>query len=387
MADLYDILNSGILDNYQNKGATLKINKPGIAGSIPNYNLNKIAGGLGKVSKAGGILGTAVPFYKDFAFPVANDMYKAIQGNPDSKILKFFMDMANVNPNQNQVNSPVPKENIQEKLDNGLIPLPELDELGKSDLQKNSVSNNKVSTSKQANIIANQVVNNKLNESPLEGSSARVPSEDDINILNDYINRLQGIREPYVNALENYLNNYYKNLDQARRADLYFYGANLAKGLNPKAGEKFNPLQNQADIINTIKLISDANAGDLNAINELQGNMAVAKEIGLPQQSAFANKNLLTALSYDKKYNTDLEKAKIVDAMRRYGYDTNFLRTLMSQEMKGDTAEKVARIYMGLDGEPGLGLTSQGTAQQQTYNPIAQRQSAEQNYYKQILGH
>ena len=374
MADLYDILNSGILDNYQPKGATLKINKPGIAGSIPNYNLNKTASGLGKVGRAGGVLGTAIPFYKDFAFPVANDMYKAIQGNPDSNILKFFMDMANVNPNSSQVNSPVPKENIQEKMDNGLMPLPELDELGKSDLQKNSVSNNKVSTSKQANTITNQVVNNKSNESPLEGSVSRVLSEDDINILNDYLKQLQDTTQPYIDSLERYKNNYYKNLDQARRADLYFYGANLAKGLNPKAGEKFNPLQNQADIINTIKLIGDAKANQINAINELEGNIALAKEMDLPAKAAFGNKNLLTALSQAKKYATDLEKARIIDAMRRYGYDTSYNRAIDQQLLRNLGNRDVANIYMG-GGTPGVGLQQDGAPiQQQTYSPIAQPQ-------------
>lgn len=367
MADLYDILNSGILNEYQPNKASLKINKPGIAGAVPNYNMNRIMNASGNLMRGAGILSTAVPFYKNIAFPIAQDMYKAILGDTDSKILQKALEMANVN---NQQSTGIESE----QLPGGLTTMPELDRKGESDLTKNSISNNKVSTSKQANAIANQVINNKSNERPLEGSVARVVSEDDINILNDYLKQLQDTTQPYIDSLERYKKNYFKNLDQARRSDLYFYGANLAKGLNPKAGEKFNPLQNQADIINTIKLIGDAKASQINAINELEGNMALVKEMDLPAKAAFGNKNLLTALSQAKKYATDLEKARIIDAMKRYGYDTSYNRAIDQQLLRNLGNRDVANIYMG-GSTPGVGLQSSGApVQQQTYSPIAQPQ-------------
>jgi hypothetical protein len=227
--------------------------------------------------------------------------------------------------------------------------------------------------------LINDTGSNSPNQEVLEG---RVESSNKDNnrlsneSIDKYIELLRDINNPYIEALNRYLYNYPKNLDQARRADLYFNGANLAYGFNPKAGEKFNPLQNQAEIINTLKLIRDAKMGDINAINELQGNMAVADELELPPEAAFANKNLLTALSQEKKYATDLEKAKIVDAMRRFGYNTNFWRALLQQDLKNQGAIDVANIYAG-SYNPGVGLSQGGVpVNQQTYSPLPQQQDA-----------
>ena len=184
-----------------------------------------------------------------------------------------------------------------------------------------------------------------FSESNIVNNEASIQPTEDVDVINNYLSRLRGINRPYIKALESYLNNYNKNLDQARRADLYFYGANLAKGLDPRAGQKFNPLQNQMDIINVIKALQDAKAGDMSSVDELAGNVAIAQQIGLPPQAAFANKNLLSALTSNMKYQTDLEKARIIDAMRRYGYDSAYSRAIMQQLLRNQGSRENALIY------------------------------------------
>lgn len=348
MADLYDILNSGILNNWkpeQNR-AKFGINISSIKSSVPNNDVLKLKNMIKGGARNLGILSTAVPFYKDFAVPVGKDMYNFIQGNPDkSKLLKFAIDMINGGKDSN-ANTPNDLIN-QLQQGNGVVPFEEITppQTDVSDLQKIGAV---VTPSRNRNMSTYTASNKQStanSESNIVNNEASIQPTEDVDVINNYLSRLRGINRPYIKALESYLNNYNKNLDQARRADLYFYGANLAKGLDPRAGQKFNPLQNQMDIINVIKALQDAKAGDMSSVDELAGNVAIAQQIGLPPQAAFANKNLLSALTSNMKYQTDLEKARIIDAMRRYGYDSAYSRAIMQQLLRNQGSRENALIY------------------------------------------
>lgn len=346
MADLYDILNSGILDNWNPNAnrPTFSINKAGISSSIPNNDILKIKKFIKGVGKGTGVVSTAIPFYKDFALPVANDMYNFVKGNPDkSKLLQFAINASGNNSKIKPVNNKVEQRVKDTGVPFDIIEPPQSDvsDIGIGGLppiqQLQNVQNAKQQPASER---PNQQV-------PLEGK-VEIQQPQDVNsgdVINDYIARLQSINQPYIKALESYINNYNKNLDQARRADLYFYGANLAKGLDPRAGQKFNPLQNQMETINAIKALQDARLNDMNSVDELAGNIAVAKASDLPEQAAFANKNLLSALTASRKYETDLEKARIVDAMRKYGYDSAYARAIMQQLIRNQGNKQNALIY------------------------------------------
>lgn len=346
MADLYEILNSGILDNWNPKAnrPTFSINKASISSSIPNNDILKIKKFIKGVGKGTGIVSTAVPFYKDFAFPVANDMYNFVKGNPEkSKLLQFAI---NASGNNGEIKS-INNKSEQRVKDTGVPfdiiepPQSDVSDIGVGELPPIQQLQNIQNTKQQP------VSEQSKQQIPLEGK-VEIQQPQDVNsgdVINDYISRLQGINQPYIRALESYINNYNKNLDQARRADLYFYGANLAKGLDPRAGQKFNPLQNQMETINAIKALQDARLNDMNSVDELAGNIAVAKASDLPEQAAFANKNLLSALTASRKYETDLEKARIVDAMRRYGYDSAYARAIMQQLIRNQGNKQNALIY------------------------------------------
>lgn len=186
----------------------------------------------------------------------------------------------------------------------------------------------------------------------------------DMDFVNDYISQLQSIQQPYIDALKSYVDNYNNMLDKRQRAARFWQGAASLTG-NPnwaKLGEQYNTLSNEANRIAAIKQLQDAQAGDINAINEVMGNLAIAQEMDLPYEAAFANKNLLTALTANRRQLTDLEKAQIMADIRRYGYDSAFARALQVQGMKGQNALDVANIYMG--GGVAPGLNNQGTIQQ-----------------------
>lgn len=383
------------LDNLSpyKQNATIKINKPGITSSVPNYKTEKLIGNISKTGKAIGkgssILGSVVPFYKDLAFPVAYDLYQGfIMGNPDkSNVLNAALNLAGIDRYGNKIvshntakdtngNTGVPSKSLQEGLED-------------VDPSKMGYDMSDIPLPKTNGVVAGQQDTlNVQQQQPLEGNVTLDGGEE----IESIIRMAKDRNAPYIKALEQYLANYPKLLEQSARNNLYFYGANLAKGLNPKAGEKFDQVKNYGDMVALIKEIQNAKNADTDYNNELIGNMEVARNLdGLSPLAAFANKNLLTAYSMRER---DAVKQAIANAQIKakiYGIDerTALMREL--QNMKGTTAENVARIYMGLtDGIPAVGLTPAGQAQstsvapvqypQRTTNPLGDR-------FKQSVGH
>ena len=100
--------------------------------------------------------------------------------------------------------------------------------------------------------------------------------------------------------------------------------------------------------------MQDAQAGDINAINEVMGNLAAVQEMGMTPETAFANKNILTMMAAkdreENKYRIALEN----NLMKKYGIDRNYARALAVQSMRGQNALDVANVYMGGGVAPGL---------------------------------
>lgn len=194
--------------------------------------------------------------------------------------------------------------------------------------------------------------------------------------INDYIEQLKEINRPYVDALQSYLDNYNNMLRERQRASRYWQGAAALTGDQnwARLGEQYNPLTNEVNRLSAIKQLQDAKAGDINAINEVMGNMALAKEMDLPYETAFANKNLLTALTANRRMLTDWEKAQLAAELKRYGIDVGYNRALDVQNLRNLGSKDVALINAMAYGNPMLygnqigglpapGLTPQGTAQ------------------------
>ena len=351
MVDLYNFLNSGALKgwNPQQNRATFNINTSGIQNSIPNNEELKMLKSLKNFGKGAGIVTTAVPFYKDFAFPVANDMYNFIQGNPEkSKLLKFAIDMINGGKSSSTSKSNDLMNQLQQ--DNGAVPFEEITppQTDVSDLQNIQTNKlpiqNRQSLSNNTSIQAQQPdFNNVLN------GGVTVNSENIEEILNKYIQQLQDKNGPYIKALEEYIKKYPKLLAQSGRNDLYFYGANLAKGLDPRAGQKFDQVKNYADMVNTVKALQDAKYENIDEINKLRGNMEVMNELGLPAESALADKNVLNAYlladRYNKGYLNKYDIAQLNNATKLQLGDLRYNQALAQQLLKNQGGATNAMLY------------------------------------------
>lgn len=308
-----------------------------------------------------------------------------LEDMPMGDIAKTIAMAINRNKGTNKVESKSSNSNINKggNVPPGTTPYDPIEEgYDLTDIPKPGVSNNQVA---KANAIVKQV-----NESTQQ-SAQPTTTDDKEEILNQYMAMLEDRNAPYIKALNSYLANYPKLLEQSGRNDLYFYGANLAKGLNPKAGEKFNQVKNYGDMVALIKEMQDARNAGIDYANEVAGNMDVAQTLGLSPQAAYANKNLLSAYSMGERDKVRQAIANANYLTRMYGIDSRAALQLTLQQMRNENAANVARIYMGLtDGMPAVGLTPTGQAQstsvapvqypQQTTNPLGDR-------FKQSVGH
>ena len=220
---------------------------------------------------------------------------------------------------------------------------------------------NQPTTQQQALALAQQLSGN----TPVVNHQDTDTQRANIQAINDYVSKLQEINQPYINSLQKYMDNYNDMLDQRQRAARFWQGAASLTG-NPawaNIGRQYDVLTNEANKVAIIKQIQDAQAGDLNAINEIMGNLAMAEEMGLPPEAAFANKNLLTMMAARDREANRYQIALENNLMKKYGIDRNYARALTVQAMRNQNALDVASMYTGAysnDGGVAPGLNRQG---------------------------
>jgi hypothetical protein len=185
--------------------------------------------------------------------------------------------------------------------------------------------------------------------------------------INDYVSKLQEINQPYLDALKGYLDNYDNLYNQNQLASRRLRDISAITG-DPiwyQSSKDYNPMLAEANKVELQKKVQEAQAGDLNAINEIMGNLAMAQEMGLPPEAAFANKNLLTMMAARDREANRYQIALENNLMKKYGIDRNYARALTVQAMRGQNALDVASMYTGAYGNGGgvvPGLNRQGTA-------------------------
>ena len=257
-----------------------------------------------------------------------------------------------------------------------------------TDIPKPGVSSNQVA---KANAIADAVKQSSGIQQPIQVQQQTQQPTANEEVIKQYMALLQERNAPYIKALEQYLVNYPKLLGQSGRNDLYFYGANLAKGLNPKAGDKFNQVKNYGDMVALVKEIQDAKNDGVDYSNEVAGNMDVAQTLGLSPQAAYANKNLLSAYSMGERDKVRQAIANANYLTRMYGIDSRAALQLTLQQMRNENALNVARTYMGLtDGVPAVGITQTGQPQSTSVAPVQYPQQTTNTLgdrFKQSVGH
>lgn len=232
--------------------------------------------------------------------------------------------------------------------------------------------------------------------------SAQQPTVDnkqvDINsILQAYQAQQQELNKPYIDALQNYINNYGDYMKGSRNAQRFY---TALAGLSGNQGYKdlakqYDPNEMELNRIKLVKALQEAKAGNVGNINEIIGNMAIAQEMGLSPEAALANKNLLNAFTTqqkaqyglqgrmygaDRSYNARIYEANLDNATKKAIANGRIDLALQLQQMKGNVSRTNALInaasfgatpedvqamldYFRGGASPAKGLTKQGTAQ------------------------
>ena len=138
-----------------------------------------------------------------------------------------------------------------------------------------------------------------------------------------------GANQPYLEALQNYLNNYDDIMNQSRRQQRYWAGAAGFTGNNAyrDLAKSYSPEQVEANRVQLIKALAEARQGNIGELNKLVGNAKTAMSMGLPAEAGLASKDMLNAL-VNLQRSRDLLEGKRYTADigyegKRYGADAN----------------------------------------------------------------
>lgn len=178
-----------------------------------------------------------------------------------------------------------------------------------------------------------------------------------IGFIEDYQKQLLEKNRPYIEGLENYYKNYQANLDETNRIKRYFTGLAGWSG-NDKWAElanDYNPLNIEANKLALIKQLQEARTGNLDEINRIIGNIAIARDLGLPDEAALASKELLNARAAQQKnllgynarvYDTNVDNATRM-AIKQGDWDTAFkLQEMKNQGNLNNAFASSAPFYM-----------------------------------------
>ena len=229
---------------------------------------------------------------------------------------------------------------------------------GTNGVKGNNRMGGQPTTQAQALALAQQLGGNP----PIANQQEVDTQQANINAINDYISKLQEINQPYIESLQKFAD-YYDDLynqNQLYNRRMRDLSAITGSPLWYQSAKDFNPLEAEATKIDLQKKVQDAQAGDLNAINEIMGNLAMAQEMGLPPEAAFANKNLLTAMTMRDRNLTNREIAQLNNAAKLQIALQNAQNRLAVQNLRNQGGMTNALIYAGQYGQPAPGLNQQG---------------------------
>lgn len=140
----------------------------------------------------------------------------------------------------------------------------------------------------------------------------------DLNGILDRYRRQQELQKPYIEGLQNLINNYNNLQRNAFNLDRYFTGLAGWSGNDRWAdfGKRYNPITTEATKLDLLNKLAQGQIGIDDIENEMSGNIALAQQAGIDPRVAMANPKLVNALA-------SIENAKTSAAARRYVADAS----------------------------------------------------------------
>lgn len=181
------------------------------------------------------------------------------------------------------------------------------------------------------NLQPEQVVNQQLPQQDMvvEQPQQSVPQSGNLQDVLALYQAQLGANQPYLEALQNYLNNYDEIMNQSRKQQRYWAGAAGFTGNDAyrDLAKSYSPEQVEANRVQLIKALAEAKQGNIGELNKLVGNAKTAMSMGLPAEAGLASKDMLNALVNLQRSRDVLEGKRYTADVgyegKRYGADAN----------------------------------------------------------------
>ena len=185
----------------------------------------------------------------------------------------------------------------------------------------------------QGNIVVDS--NGAVQPNNTEGS---VAGNVDLNGMLDRYKRQQELQKPYIEGLQNFINNYNDLQRNAYLTDVYLAG--MSDYLNsPNVGRligRYNPIKDEATKLDLLNKLAQGQMGIDNLENEMMGNIALAQQAGVDPNVAMANPKLFSALASIENAKTSADARKYVADQNRDAKLAGIYSNAMIQKAKQD---------------------------------------------------
>ena len=186
---------------------------------------------------------------------------------------------------------------------------------------------------------------NQNNTTPnTEGSIA---SNIELDGMIDRYKRQQELQKPYIEGLQNLIDNYNNLQRNAMNLDRYFTGLAGWSGNDRWAdfGRRYNPITTEATKLDLLNKLAQGQIDIDDIENEMRGNIALAQQAGIDPRVAMANPKLVNALASIENAKTSAEARKYVADQNREtklaGIYSNAMIQKAKQEGNWDLALKL----------------------------------------------
>lgn len=168
--------------------------------------------------------------------------------------------------------------------------------------------------------------------------NSNVAGNIDLSRLEDRYKRQQELQKPYIEGLQNLINNYNDLQRNAMNLDRYYTGLAGWSGNDRWAdfGKRYNPITTEATKLDLLNKLAQGQIGIDNLENEMRGNIALAQQAGIDPNVAMANPKLFSALASIENAKTSAEARKYVADQNREAKLAGIYSNAMIQKAKQD---------------------------------------------------
>lgn len=152
----------------------------------------------------------------------------------------------------------------------------------------------------------------------------------------DRYKRQQELQKPYIEGLQNLIDNYNNLQRNAMNLDRYFTGLAGWSGNDRWAdfGRRYNPITTEATKLDLLNKLAQGQIGIDDIENEMRGNIALAQQAGIDPRVVMANPKLVDALASIENAKTSAEARKYVADQNREAKLAGIYSNAMIQKAK-----------------------------------------------------